>query len=80
MEQNKKESIITDNNPNKTNEILSLNNENFLKEIINENILLKGKVSEKDTENINLKSSIFTSQEKNESLLQENTILKNEDK
>ena len=57
MEQNKKESIITDNNQNKTNEILSLNNENFLKEIINENILLKGKVSEKDTENINLKSS-----------------------
>ena len=40
MEQNK---IITENNPNKANEILSLNNENFLKEKINENILLKGK-------------------------------------
>ena len=65
MEQNKEEGIITENNPNKINEILSLNNENFLKEIINENILLKGKVSEKDTENMNLKNIIYNKKEMN---------------
>jgi len=55
-----------------------LSNENFLKEIINENILLKGKVSEKDTENMNLKNiSIFIIKKKWISSTR-NEILKNE--